>query len=58
MTNETVTGSSLNGYIVNVMRSPVIEMLMVRGSQVSLKHVIHDRYGSKDTGDGIASVRN
>ena len=24
------------------MRSPVIEMLMVRGSQVTLKHVIHD----------------
>ena len=28
--------------IVNVMRSPVIERLMVRGSQVALKHVIHD----------------
>ena len=27
---------------VNVMRSPVIERLMVRGSQVALKHVIHD----------------
>ena len=27
---------------LNVMRSPVIERLMVRGSQVSLKHVIHD----------------
>ena len=26
----------------NVMRSPVIERLMVRGSQVALKHVIHD----------------
>ena len=24
------------------MRSPVIERLMVRGSQVALKHVIHD----------------
>ena len=24
------------------MRSPVIEMLMVRGSQVALKHAIHD----------------
>ena len=32
----------LTGYIVNVMRSPVIERLMVRGSQVALKHVIHD----------------
>ena len=30
------------GYIVNVMRSPVIERLMVRGSQVAPKHVIHD----------------
>ena len=39
----TVTGSRLTGYIVNVMRSPVIERLMVRGSQVALKHVIHDR---------------
>ena len=29
-------------YFVNVMRSPVIERLMVRGSQVALKHVIHD----------------
>ena len=29
-------------YIVNVMRSPVIERLIVRGSQVALKHVIHD----------------
>ena len=37
-----VTGSRLTGYIVNVMRSPVIERLMVRGSQVALKHVIHD----------------
>ena len=37
-----VTGSKLTGYIVNVMRSPVIERLMVRGSQVELKHVIHD----------------
>ena len=26
----------------NVMRSPVIERLMVRGSQVALKHVIND----------------
>ena len=26
----------------NVMRSPVIERLKVRGSQVALKHVIHD----------------
>ena len=38
----SVTGSRLTGYIVNVMRSPVIERLMVRGSQVALKHVIHD----------------
>ena len=37
-----VTGSRLTGYIVNVKRSPVIERLMVRGSQVALKHVIHD----------------
>ena len=38
-----VTGSRLTGYIVNVMRSPVIERLMVRCSQVALKHVIHDK---------------
>ena len=37
-----VTCSRLTGYIVNVMRSPVIERLMVRGSQVVIKHVIHD----------------
>ena len=42
MTSQTVTGSRPTGYIVNVMRSPVIERLMVRGSQVALKHVIHD----------------
>ena len=42
MTSQTVTGSRLTDYIVNVMRSPVIERLMVRGSQVALKHVIHD----------------
>ena len=42
MTSQTVTGSRLTGYIVNVIRSPVIERLMVRGSQVALKHVIHD----------------
>ena len=42
MTSQTVTGSRLTGYIVNVMRYPVIERLMVRGSQVALKHVIHD----------------
>ena len=42
MINQTVTGSRLIGYILNVMRSPVIKRLMVRGSQVSLKHVIHD----------------
>ena len=42
VTNQTVTGSRLTGYIVNVMRSPVIKRLMVRGSQVALKHVIHD----------------
>ena len=42
VTNQTVTGSRLTGYIVNVMRSPVIERLMVRGSQVALTHVIHD----------------
>ena len=28
-TSQTVTGSRLTGYIVNVMRSPVIERLMV-----------------------------
>ena len=32
----------MTGYIVNVMRSPVIERLMVRDSQVAVKHVIHD----------------
>ena len=37
-----VTGTRLTGYIVNVMRSPVIERLLVRGSQVALKHVSHD----------------
>ena len=42
VTNQTVTGSRLTGYMVNVMRSPVIERLLVRGSQVALKHVIHD----------------
>ena len=42
MTSQTVTGSRLTGYIVNVMRSPKIERLMVRGSLVALKHVIHD----------------
>ena len=42
MTNQTVTGLRLTSYIVNVMRSPVIERLMVRGSQITLKHVIHD----------------
>ena len=42
MANQTVTGSRLTGYIVNVMCSPVIERLMVRGSQLILKHVIHD----------------
>ena len=41
-TNQTVTCSRLTGYVVNVMCSPVIERLMVRGSQVALKHVIHD----------------
>ena len=29
-------------FLVNVMRSPVIERLMVRGSQAALKHVFHD----------------
>ena len=42
VTNQMVTGSRLTGYIVNVMRSPVIERLMVRGSQVAIKHVFHD----------------
>ena len=40
--SQTVTGLRLTGYIVKVMRSPVIERLMVRGSQVALKHVIRD----------------
>ena len=42
LASDKVTGSRLTGYIVNVMRSPVIERLMVRGSQVALKHVIYD----------------
>ena len=42
VTNQTVTGSRLTGYMVNVMRFSVIERLMVQGSQVALKHVIHD----------------
>ena len=42
MTNQTVTGSRLTGYIVNVVRSPIIERWMVRGSQVAVKRVIHD----------------
>ena len=42
VTNQTVTGSRLTGYIVNVMHSPVIKRLMVRGSQVALKHVFRD----------------
>ena len=42
VTNQMVTGSRLTGYIVNVMRSPVIERLIVRGSQVAIKHVFHD----------------
>ena len=33
---------SYNSRLFNVMRSPVIERLMVRDSQVALKHVIHD----------------
>ena len=36
------TVSRLTGHIVNMMRSPVIERLMVRGSQVALKHVFLD----------------
>ena len=42
MANRTVTGSRLTGYTVNVMHSPVIETLMVRGSQVALKHATRD----------------
>ena len=42
VTNQMVTGSRLTGYMVNVMRFSVIERLMVQGSQVALKHVIHD----------------
>ena len=39
-----VTGTRLTGYIhvVNVMRSPVIERLLGRGSQVALKHAFPD----------------
>ena len=37
-----ISGSRLTGYNGNVTRSPVTERLMVRGSQVALKHVIHD----------------
>ena len=42
VTSQTVTGSRLTGYIVNVMRSPVIKRLMIRGSQLTLTHVIYD----------------
>ena len=42
MCSLAVSGSRLTGYIVNMMRSPVIKRLMVRGSQVALKHAIHD----------------
>ena len=42
VTNQMVTGSRLTGYIVTVTGSPVIERLLVRGSQVELKHVFHD----------------
>ena len=48
------TGSRLTGYIVNVMRSPVIERLIVRGSRVSLMHVFHDM-DKMDTCDEIGS---
>ena len=41
-TQVDATGSRLTGYIVNVMRSPVIERLMVQGSQKELKYVIYD----------------
>ena len=44
MLNQMVTGFRLTGYIVNVIRSPVIKRLMVRGSQISLKHVFHYMY--------------
>ena len=37
-----VTGTRLTGYIVKVMRSPVTERLLIRGSEVALKHVFHD----------------
>ena len=37
-----VAGSRLTDYIVNMMRSQVIERLMVQGSQVAPKHVFHD----------------
>ena len=42
VTSQTVNGSRLTGYIVNVMRSTVIERFMVRGSHVAPKYVIHD----------------
>ena len=37
-----VISTRLTGYIVNVIRSPVIERLLVRGSQVTLNHVFQD----------------
>ena len=37
-----VTGTKVTGYIVKVMRSPVIERLLIRGSEVALKHVFRD----------------
>ena len=39
MTNQVVAGSMLPGYIVNVMRSPVIERLMGQGSQGAFKQI-------------------
>ena len=47
MTNQTVTGLRPTGYIVNMMRSPVIARFMVRGSQVALQNVIHDMVTKK-----------
>ena len=46
--NQTVTGSRLTGYIVNVMRSPADERLMV-----GLKHVINDM----ETGTLVMELR-
>ena len=44
VTNQTVICPRLIGYIhvVNMIRSLVIESLIFQGSQVAIKHVIHN----------------